>query len=141
MAKKSYTVNEDEKTISACMGTLTAQDKQDIEFLCKLGYTFEVKTRRKRQNGSTRKRPYYKANLSHPDYVEFEAIAEGSYPRACAWANALISLGKSGDEESLNEFRAIYAEDKAMGRIFLKNWVDARKREEKRAMKEARLAA
>lgn len=139
--KKNYSIDEGTKTITAKMGKLTENDKEDIGFLCKLGYTFEAATPCKRTNSSTRKRPYYKANLSHPDYVEFETIAEGSYPRACAWANALISLGKSGDEESLKEFRAIYAEDKAMGRIFLKNWVDARKKEEKRAMKEARLAA
>lgn len=139
--KKNYSIDEGTKTITAKMGKLTENDKEDIGFLCKLGYTFEAATPCKRTNSSTRNRSYYKSNLIHSDYVEFEAIAEQSYPKACAWANKLIALGKSEDEEALEKFRAAYAKDKAMGNIFLKNWAIAQKEATKQAKKEARLAA
>lgn len=113
--RKNYSIDEETKTITAKMGKLTESDKEDIGFLCGLGYTFEVAASRKRSNSTTRNRSYYKSNLIHSDYVEFEIIADQSYPKACAWANKLIALGRSEDEETLEKFRAVYAEDKTMG--------------------------
>lgn len=93
MAAKHYRIDDKKQQIVGDVSKLTDKEKEDIQFLVSIGYTFtnrEKSTNRTNPNKG-RNKAFYKDHLTEAQFKEFEKkIVNGGFMSAAKWANDLI---------------------------------------------------
>lgn len=148
MTKQNYKVDENNRTIVANIATLSKEEKEEIQFLCSMGYTFKQAQPKKTRKSATKKMAYYKTLLYAADYKRFEELCsvDGlSYSKACSWANALVAMGQANDNDSVEKMRGLIDDFFANGErlvdcfIFADAWKKAHKpaKKQRKALSDA----